>query len=114
MLSIDAPSTSPAGQSGGTLRFPDPRRSYAPPLHSPADTFMSSSGTSVANDGTQPDGTPEPPNKPLTGISTEDLRLELGRRQKRLSGLYIQRDRLARQLADVNAQIASLGGGAAP
>lgn len=46
----------------------------------------------------------------LTGISNQDLQLELRRRQKRVGSLGRRRDRLAEKLATLDSQIADLGG----
>ena len=47
---------------------------------------------------------------PLESLSTEELKRELDRRQGELNRLTTRRSRLAEQLADIEAQIRSLGG----
>jgi len=47
---------------------------------------------------------------PLESLSTEDLKRELDRRQGELQRLMSRRSRLAEQLAEIEAQIRSLGG----
>jgi len=99
-----------------TAKFPDPRRSYLDPppaVTTKTDVRMTQS-TQEAGNGATDGGISPTTGLPLTGISTEELRQELVRRQKRLASLTAQREKLTQQLADVNAEIASLGGGVVP
>ncbi len=48
----------------------------------------------------------------LADLSVADLQLELHRRQRDVSKLVRRRDKLAAELAELNAQIAGLGGAA--
>ncbi len=99
-------------------KFPDPRRSYLDPpavvISHGTDTRMSQSdseaGLDAAADAAPAPKAAGPGGAPLVGISTEDLRQELVRRQKRLNALLAHRDRLTRQLDEVNGEIGALGG----
>lgn len=46
----------------------------------------------------------------LDGLSTEDLQAELRRRERQITQLHRKRERLVRQLEDIDAQIIAEGG----
>src|SRR5262250_3318583 len=98
MIKFDAASAAAERSSRRDLeaKFPDPRRSYLDPpsaVTTKTDVRMTQS-TQEAGNGAPEDGLSPATGLPLTGISTEELRQELVRRQKRLASLTAQRDKL--------------------
>lgn len=88
-----------------------------------------SDGAGTETESKSADGAPEPGRgagrrgalgpadalMPLESLSTEELQRELARRQGELKRMHSRRDKLAQQLAELDAQIRALGGeGVAP
>jgi hypothetical protein len=100
------------------LRELDPRVSYLPPL--PPATPRADLGAAAAHDNLDPaphssrtsiamSMTNQPP---LASMSIQELRRELERREKLVLQLQARREKIARELAELDAEIASLGGAA--
>jgi hypothetical protein len=84
-----------AGDGEGGATQPEPKPSEGEPPHPAERRHAVSLGE---------------PLMPLESLSIEELQRELDRRQGELKRLVSRRDRLARQLAELDAQIRTLGG----